>query len=83
MAVQGRCGKPHSTDRPNVDAADGAERYMWAYVKGDGVVLSIPGIRDLELSADDAQVIGEMLITQSEEAKARSSRGQQGHEQDS
>jgi hypothetical protein len=76
MTTPGDCGNPHDAHAPKADGADGAERYMWAYVEDDGVVLSIPGIRNLELSADDARVIGEMLIEQSCEAKKRATHEQ-------
>jgi hypothetical protein len=41
---------------------------MWSFVQANQVVLSIPGLRDLELSADDARAIGEMLIAHAGEA---------------
>jgi hypothetical protein len=41
---------------------------MWSFVQANQVVLSIPGLRDLELSADDARAIGEMLIEHADEA---------------
>lgn len=68
MAGRARRGRPQSDLRSSDDHTDGAERYMWAYVQGDGVVLSIPGLRDLELDADDARTIGEMLIERATEA---------------
>jgi hypothetical protein len=48
--------------RPSEDGDEGAERYMWAFREGATVILSIPGIRDLNLSADEARTIGRMLM---------------------
>lgn len=45
----------------------GSERYMWAFRDGDNVVLSIPGLRDLEFNCEDARMIGNMLITTADE----------------
>lgn len=41
---------------------DGAERYMWVFREGSSAVLSVPGIRDLTMSAEEARNIGQMLI---------------------
>jgi len=64
-----RAGRePPQGKRPAVSVGDeGSERYMWAYPEGDHVVLSIPGLRDLELSGDDARIIGEELIATADE----------------
>lgn len=53
--------------------SDGAERYMWAFPDGDEVVLSIPGLRDLKLSPDDARTAGQMLIETAEEVSKHGS----------
>lgn len=45
----------------------GAERYMWVFPEEHHVVLAIPGIRDLKLSAHEARAIGEMLIQTADE----------------
>ncbi|MGH3853516.1 MAG: hypothetical protein ACRDR6_08455 [Pseudonocardiaceae bacterium] len=34
---------------------EGAERYMWVFPEGHHIVLTIPGLRDLELNVDDAK----------------------------
>jgi hypothetical protein len=55
--------------RASEDGGDeGAERYMWAFREGTAVILSIPGIRDLTLSADEARTIGRMLIDTADDA---------------
>ncbi len=41
---------------------DGAERYMWVFRAGSSAVLSVPGIRDLMMSAEEARNIGQMLL---------------------
>jgi hypothetical protein len=58
MTGRTRRGKSRGTVHPSDDATDGTARYMWAFVQNKAVVLSIPGLRDLELSADDARTIG-------------------------
>jgi hypothetical protein len=73
MTARRRRGEPLDAQQTAGELADGAERYMWAFIEGDHVILSIPGIRDLELSSDDAQMIGEMLLARSNEAKNRAS----------
>ncbi|MBV9030572.1 MAG: hypothetical protein JO364_09730 [Pseudonocardiales bacterium] len=45
----------------------GAERYMWVFPEEHHVVLTIPGIRDLKLTAHEARAIGEMLIQTADE----------------
>jgi hypothetical protein len=55
--------EPRDAPRESAVGDAGAERYMWAFPEGDHVTLSIPGVRDLELSGDEARAIGELLIT--------------------
>lgn len=47
--------------------SEGAERYMWAFRDEKSVILSIPGIRDLKLSAEEARTIGKMLTDTADE----------------
>ena len=63
-------------------AADGAERYMWAFQQGNRIVLSIPGLRDLKLSIREARTIGTMLIETADEASrnCRQQRAEHQHE---
>lgn len=35
---------------------------MWVFRAGGSAVLSVPGIRDLTMSAEEARNIGQMLI---------------------
>jgi hypothetical protein len=46
---------------------EGAERYMWVFPEGHHIVLTIPGLRDLELTVNDARTIGEILIQTADE----------------
>jgi hypothetical protein len=52
------------------DGSEGAERYMWAFRDGKAIVLSIPGIRDLKLSVDEARTIGRMLMETADDVDA-------------
>lgn len=63
MSTGAKRGRPRkATGRTSGATDEGAERYMWAFPDGDRVVLSIPGVRDLEFSSDEARSVGEMLI---------------------
>lgn len=55
-----------------------AERYMWVFPEQDHVVLTIPGIRDLKLSAHEARAIGEMLIQTADELTNNHSTHEEG-----
>lgn len=40
---------------------------MWVFPEGHHIVLTIPGLRDLELTVNDARTIGEILIQTADE----------------
>lgn len=61
-------------------AAEGAERYMWAFQQGNRIVLSIPGIRDLKLGIREARTIGNMLIETADEASQNRRRQRAEHQ---
>lgn len=68
MTKRARRAQPVGAMSSGKEVADeGSERYMWAFPEGDGVVLSIPGLRDLKLSLSEARTIGEMLIRTADE----------------
>jgi hypothetical protein len=68
MTGQARRGKtPHVASLLGSLGDEGAERYMWAFQEGNSVVLTIPGLRDLTLDADEARTIGKMLIETADE----------------
>lgn len=68
MTKRARRARPVGAMSPDEEVVDeGAERYMWAFSEGDRVVLSIPGLRDLKLSVNEARTIGEMLIRTADE----------------
>ena len=68
MTARARRDKRPDTKTPLGKLGDkGAERYMWVFPEEHHVVLTIPGIRDLKLSAHEARAIGEMLIQTADE----------------
>jgi hypothetical protein len=68
MTGQARRGKtPHGAPSVGSLGDEGVERYMWAFREGNQVVLSIPGLRDLTLDADEARAIGKLLIQTADE----------------
>jgi hypothetical protein len=68
MTGQARRGKT-SHDTPSVGSLgdEGVERYIWAFSEGNQVLLSIPGLRDLTLDADEARALGKLLIQTADE----------------
>ena len=63
MTARTRRSKTHSAKSGQGRLGDeGAERYMWVFPEGHHIVLTIPGLRDLELTVNDARTIGEILI---------------------
>ena len=46
---------------------EGAERYIWVFPEDNRVVLTIPGLRGLKFSIDEAKTVGEMLIQTADE----------------
>ena len=72
MPARARRGKAPYAKSPLGNLGDeGAERYMWVFHEGNRIVLTIPGLRDLKLSADEARSIGEMLIQAADEMTER------------
>jgi hypothetical protein len=68
MAARTRRSKARYTKSSRGRLGDeGAERYMWVFPEGDHIVLTIPGLRDLELGVNDARTIGEILIQTADE----------------
>lgn len=68
MAARTRRRKARYTKSSRGRVGDeGAERYMWVFPEGDHIVLTIPGLRDLELGVNDARTIGEILIQTADE----------------
>ena len=68
MAAQTRRSKAGYTKSSRRRLGDeDAERYMWVFPEGDHIVLTIPGLRDLELGVNDARTIGEILIQTADE----------------
>lgn len=68
MTKRARRAQPDGAVYSGKEVVDeGAERYMWAFPEGDGIVLSIPGLRDLKLSVSEARTIGGMLIRTADE----------------
>ncbi|MEC3978614.1 hypothetical protein [Amycolatopsis sp. H20-H5] len=63
--------EPCATSQATNLGDEGAERYMWAFVEGEHVTLSIPGVRDMELSSDEARAIGEMLVSAASQVDQR------------
>jgi hypothetical protein len=69
MAARARRSKVPYAKSPLGNLGDeGAERYMWTFLEGNKIVLAIPGLRDLKLSANEARTIGDMLIQAADEA---------------
>lgn len=68
MTRRGRRAQPVEDMSSGQEVVDeGAERYMWAFPEGDRVVFSIPGLRDLMFSVNEARTIGGMLIRTADE----------------
>jgi hypothetical protein len=71
MTRRARRTNPNSAKPASGETSDGAERYMWSFPDGDAVVLSIPGLRDLKLSPDEARAAGKMLIETADQISGR------------
>ncbi|MFT7841355.1 hypothetical protein Q5530_34915 [Saccharothrix sp. BKS2] len=63
--TEGAAEPPAVSDK----AAIGAERYIWVYAKRESVVLSVPGVRDLEFSFNDAREVADSMNKSADDAE--------------